>query len=393
MFLQKLLSKETRLVAGIMSGTSLDGINVSLVRISGSGIALKMEEVAFYTTPYPKEIVEILLRNSAPETSAVNEISQLNAYLPVLYADAVLKTLAQANLTTEDLDLVGCHGQTIFHIPFPEKCAGQDVISTLQIGDPSVLANRLRVPVIGDFRTADMALGGQGAPLVPYLDYVYFASPDENRGLLNLGGIGNITLLPANAKAHEVIAFDTGPANMVIDSLVRHFYNKPYDENGDIGAMGSVDEALLHELLRDPYFQAPPPKSTGREKYTQIFVDQLIAENTHLAPVDLVATATAFTAHSIRLANQYILEPRCKLDVILASGGGIHNKTLMRMISDAVSPIRVTTVDAYNLNSDAKEAACFAVLAHEFLNETPTNLPSVTGASRPTLLGKLALPF
>jgi anhydro-N-acetylmuramic acid kinase len=336
-------------------------------------------------------LVECLLRNSAPETSSVEDISQLNALLPILYADAVIEALKGAHLSLSDLDLVGCHGQTVFHIPTPQDCVGFSVRSSLQIGDASVLANRLNVPVVADFRTADMALGGQGAPLVPYLDYVYFTSSTENRGLLNLGGIGNITVLPANATPEQVFAFDTGPANMVIDDLMRRFYGKPYDENGDVGASGKVNEALLAELLDDPFFSAPPPKSTGREKYTKHFADGLIANNPHISPEDLVATATAFTAHSVLLAYHNIIRPLYTLDVIVASGGGIHNATLMRMLADVLSPIRVTTANEYNLDSDAKEAVCFAVLAHEYVNGVPTNLPSVTGASRPTLLGKLCL--
>ncbi len=224
--------QETRLVAGLMSGTSLDGIDAVVARLTGSGRTLEVEQRAFVSVPYPEALRGLLLRNAAPETSSVYDLSQLNVRLAYAYAEAVRQALAEAGLPPGALDLVGSHGQTMHHIPTPTDCAGYPTTSTLQLGDPSVLANLLGVPVVGDFRVADMALGGQGAPLVPYFDYVYFADPDETRGLLNLGGIANLTVLPRNAGPDAVYAFDTGPANMVVDTLTRRFFNQPYDADG-----------------------------------------------------------------------------------------------------------------------------------------------------------------
>lgn len=393
MSLISLLQKPSRVVAGLMSGTSLDGIDVTLARLSGSGASLNIEVLHVYTCNYPQAIRDALLRNSLPDQPAsVREICQLNALLPVLYEEALRAALSEAGLKPKDLDLIGSHGQTIHHVPQPEAIAGRETVSTLQIGDASVLANRMGVPVVADFRPADMALGGQGAPLVPYLDYVMFTHPAENRGLQNIGGIGNIAVLRKNGKPEDVRAFDTGPGNMIINGLMQALFQMPWDPNGTYAARGTVQENLLTEWLSDPWYAAPPPKSTGREVYNETFIHRLIQENPHLAPEDLLATATMFTARTIHTAYTRFIAPVTPLDVLIVSGGGIHNQTLMHMLADAFASIPVRTLDAYNVSADGKEALCFAVLAHEYLNEQPTNLPSVTGASRPALLGKLALP-
>jgi len=393
MLLKNLLSKNKRIIAGLMSGTSLDGIDVTIAALSGSGTDLQIAVLHTYGKAYPEELRERLLRNSLSDKPAsVREISQLNTLLPSLYAEAVQEALAEMGKTFADLDLIGSHGQTIHHVPQPETLLGRPVVSTLQIGDGSFLANLTGVPVVCDFRTADMAFGGQGAPLVPYLDYVMFSDREETRLLLNLGGIANITFLKKGGSASEVLAFDTGPANMVINGLVQHFYGLPWDPSGKYGAKGQIDPNLLHHLLADPYFQAPPPKSTGREVYNATFIERLISENPHLSPNDLIATATAFTTETIFLAYQQFLAPLNPADVLVVSGGGVHNQTLMHLLAKRFAPVRVCTLDDLGVSSDGKEALCFAVLAHEYLNETPTNLPSVTGASRPTYLGKLCLP-
>jgi anhydro-N-acetylmuramic acid kinase len=240
-----------------------------------------------------------------------------------------------------------------------------------------------------------MALGGQGAPLVPYFDYVYFTDALETRGLLNLGGIANLTLLPAGGTPDAVLAFDTGPSNMVMDILTQRFFDQPYDANGRLAADGRRIEPLLDALLADPYFQIAPPKSTGREYFGAPYVDGLIqhpeARSAH--PQDLLTTAVALTARSIYQAYQRFIEPVQPMDVLIAAGGGVHNATLMHHLATDFAPIPVRTLQDYGLDPDAKEALCFAVLAHEFINGTPTNMPSVTGASRPTLLGKLCLPY
>ncbi|AEN72742.1 Anhydro-N-acetylmuramic acid kinase [Rhodothermus marinus SG0.5JP17-172] len=392
---QRLWRSTGRHVVGLMSGTSLDGIDAALVYLEGSGRNLHLTLEAFIHRPFPEALRTLLLRNSLPETSSVRELALLNARLAQLYAEAVEAVLEQAGRPREALDLVGVHGQTVHHIPESTECAGAAVTTTLQIGDPSVLANLLGVPVVGDFRQADMALGGQGAPLVPYFDYVYFTHPTETRGLLNIGGIANLTVLPADARPEDVRAFDTGPGNMLIDALAQRLFGTPYDPDGRYAAQGRPDESLLAELLYDPYFLKPPPKSTGREYFGEAFLAAFSEKAASMGvtdPHDQIATLTALTAASVYQAYARYVREIHPFDVLIVSGGGVHNRTLMALLERYFSPIPVRSVADYGLDPDAKEACCFAVLAHELLNGVPTNLPNVTGARRPTLLGKLCLP-
>jgi len=392
--LLRLHDQSSRLVAGIMSGTSLDGVDAVLARIAGSGTDLTVEQKAFVHTPYPEALHSLLRRNSTSASSSVEDLARLNVRLASLYTDAVVRVLREAGVDREALTLVGAHGQTVQHLPEPADCAGEDVRATLQIGNPSTLANRLGVPVVGDFRSADVALDGQGAPLVPYFDYVTCTAPDENRGLLNLGGIANLTVLPAGGAPEDVQAFDTGPANMVIDELATRLFDAPFDRDGHHAAAGTPNHNLLADLLEGDFFRREPPKSTGREDFGADYVDRLLgaAQSHGLNAADTMATATLLTAASVYQAYaQYVREEQ-SLDVLIVSGGGVHNDTLMTMLEDAFSPITVRPAPAYGLDADAKEALCFAVLAHETVNGVPTNLPSVTGASAPTLLGSISVP-
>lgn len=383
-----------RTVAGLMSGTSLDGVDAAVARLSGSGSAMTIEQRAFAHVPYSTELRSLLLQNSDEASSSVRDLTLLNTRLADIYAEAVYATLDKAHLTPSDLDLIGSHGQTVHHVPDSSDCAGTDVRGTLQIGSPSVLANRLGVPAVGDFRAADMALGGQGAPLVPYFDYVYFTDPEETRGLLNLGGIANLTVLPAGGTPADVRAFDTGPGNMVIDALAQRLFQQSYDENGSLARQGTRDPDWLADLLDDPYLAAPPPKSTGRERFGTGYAERMVREGRArgCSAHDLMATATALTAYSVYQAYARFFRDDVALDVLITSGGGVHNDALMRLLDDAFSPIPVRTAADYGLDPDAKEALCFAVLAHETANGVPTNLPSVTGADRPTLLGSISVP-
>jgi anhydro-N-acetylmuramic acid kinase len=377
-----------------MSGTSLDGVDAVLARLEGSGPDLVVEQEGFVHQPYPDALRALLRRNSTAQGSSVADLTRLDVRLAGVYTDAVDRVLADAGYGREDLDLVGSHGQTVHHLPEPADCAGEAVRATLQLGCPSTLATRLGVPVVGDFRPADMALGGEGAPLVPYFDYVTSTAPDEDRGLLNLGGIANLTVLPAGAPPTDVRAFDTGPANMVIDALADRLFDVPFDPDGQHAAEGSADHDLLADLLSDDFFHRAPPKSTGRETFGADYVDRLLgaARPRDLAPEDVMATATLLTAASVYQAYARYVRPEQSIDVLIVSGGGLHNETLMTMLRNAFSPIPVRSAAAYGLDADAKEALCFAVLAHETVNGTPTNLPSVTGASAPTLLGSVSVP-
>ena len=379
-----------------MSGTSLDGVDAVAARISGSGKDLEIETLSFVSEPYPADLRELLLRNSREEGSSVLDISQLNMRLAHQYAAAVRHAADAAGIRRSEVDLVGSHGQTVHHVPAPTSCAGVDTISTLQIGDPSVMANLLDVPVVGDFRIADMALGGQGAPLVPYFDYVYFSHDEETRGLLNIGGIANISVIPAGAEADDVYAFDTGPGNMVSDALARLLFDEPYDESGRRAAGGSFGDGLMAELLEDRYFTQEPPKSTGREYFGQHYAERLVTRCTETMgrprPEDVMATAAMLTVLSIYQAYARFIRPKNELDVLVVSGGGKHNEFIMERLRKTFGPIPVRTADEYGLDADAKEALCFAVLAHETVNGVPTNLPSVTGASHKTILGKICVP-
>jgi len=392
--LVRLHNQSARTVVGLMSGTSLDGVDAVLAHLDGSGTDVEVEQEAFVHCPYPPPLQSLLRRNSTPGPSSVDDLARLNVRLAGLYADAVNRVLGEAGRDRDALDLVGCHGQTVQHLPDPADCAGEPVRATLQIGNPSTLANRIGVPVVGDFRSADVALGGQGAPLVPYFDYVTLTAPNEHRGLLNLGGIANLTVLPADGAPDNVQAFDTGPANMVIDALADRLFGDPFDRDGHHAATGTPNHDLLADLLDGDYFRTEPPKSTGREDFGADYVDQLLGavQSRDLDAADTMATATLLTAASVYQAYaQYIREEQ-PIDVLITSGGGVHNDTLMTMLSDAFAPIPVRPVAEYGIDVDAKEALCFALLAHETVNGVPTNLPSVTGASAATLLGSVSVP-
>ncbi len=351
-------------VAGVMSGTSLDGIDVAIVDITGN----KIQTVARSTTPYP-----VATRKRILTASSAADISRLNFELGELYAKAVVAACKRGQIPLESLNLIGCHGQTIYH---------EGGANTLQIGESSVIAERLGIPVVSDFRTRDIAAGGQGAPLVPFADFLLFASRKLNRVALNIGGIANITILPRGAKAGEVIAFDTGPGNMVIDQLMGA---KHFDRDGAIAARGHVNRPLLDSLLRDSYYKAKPPKTAGREQYGASFVERLVS--TGLLPKDLIATATALTAATIA-AGVARFAPGAQ--EVIAAGGGTHNRQLMAQITAFLPQCRLTTTAEFGIDPDAKEAIAFAILAHRTWKHQTGNLPSATGARRAVILGKIA---
>ncbi|MDP9170170.1 MAG: anhydro-N-acetylmuramic acid kinase, partial [Acidobacteriota bacterium] len=312
--------------------------------------------------PYPRATRERILNARTPA-----QISRLNFELGELYAKAVAKTYP-----LDTIELIGCHGQTIFH----------EGSNTLQIGEASVIAERLGIPVVSDFRTRDIAAGGQGAPLVPFADYLLFQSPKLNRVAVNIGGIANITLLPAGARPDQIIAFDTGPGNMVIDQLVERLTNgkKHFDRDGAIASRGRINPKLLDKLMAAPYFKARPPKTAGREQYGREFVDKLIATNLPLE--DLIATATALTAATIAMAIK-------NTDEVIAAGGGVHNRQLMAQLAAFLPGVRITTTAEFGIDPGAKEAIAFAILAHRTWFRKSGNLPSATGARHEVILGKL----
>jgi len=375
------------IVAGIMSGTSADGIDVALVRMFGRGLRARMELLAHKGFAYPAPVRRAVLATMNAPSISVAEIARLNFLLAELYAEAVAETEKHASTKCE---LVGCHGQTIFHQGTPAPFLGRKLAVTWQIGEGSVLAARLGRPVVCDFRPADMAAGGLGAPLVPYLDFLLYRHPRRGRIVQNIGGIGNLTAIPAGAKPEQVRAFDTGPGNMVIDALASHLFGKRLDCNGDFAARGNVVEPAIAELLRAPYFRRKGPKTAGREQFGGDYARRLLALCRRASKYDVLATATALTARSIAIAARQTMAKHKYRDFFV-SGGGTRNATLMRMLSEELAPIGLTpeTTDVHGLASEAKEAAAFALLAYQTWHHTPSSIPSATGAARPAILGKI----
>ena len=371
-----------------MSGTSLDGIDVAIIDIAGSGFRAKINVLTSHSVPYPKKIREALLAVS--NTSAqTGDISRLNFLLGELYAEALEEAAERAEIPIDSIKLIGCHGQTIFHEGQASPYLGKKVASTFQIGESSVISERTGIDVISNFREGDMAAGGKGAPLVPYLDYMLIRHRGRGRVAVNIGGIANLTAIPPNTNTDRVIAFDTGPGNMVIDQLVSRITSGglSYDRDGAMAASGEIDAKLLAKLLRDKYFRAKPPKSAGREQYGSEFVSKLL--DTELTSEDLVATATALTAESIALGVRNFVLPEMRVDEVFVSGGGTHNPTLMRMLRKALGEVPVMDSSEVGLDVDSKEAIAFAVMAYETAHSRPSNIPMATGAKRHVVLGKV----
>ena len=371
-----------------MSGTSLDGIDVAIIDITGSGFKAKINVLTSHSVPYPRQIREALLAVS--NTSAqTGDISRLNFLLGELYVEALEETVERAQIPLNTIKLIGCHGQTIFHEGQGAQYLGKRVASTFQIGESSVISERTGIDVISNFRERDVAAGGKGAPLVPYLDYLLIRHRGRGRVAVNIGGIANLTAIPPNTSTDRVIAFDTGPGNMVIDQLVSRITQggQTHDRDGVIAASGSPDPKLLAKLLRDKYFRAKPPKTAGREQYGAEFVSKLL--DTELSSEDLIATATALTAESIALGVRNFVTPEMRVDEVFVSGGGTHNPTLMRMFAKAMNPVPVKESSEVGLDVDAKEAIAFAVMAYETAHQRPSNVPMATGARRAVVLGKL----
>ncbi|OMF77140.1 anhydro-N-acetylmuramic acid kinase [Paenibacillus glucanolyticus] len=383
-------------VVGLMSGTSLDGIDAAIVRIEGSGLAASVELLHYYSKAYEPELRQRLRDLCVEANSSSALICNMNAFLGYQFGAAVLEAVADAGMHVDEVDLVSSHGQTIWHQPLPEQGDPYAVASTLQIGDISAIAKHTGKLVVGDFRPADMAVGGQGAPFAPYGDWILFRHPERGRLLQNIGGIGNCTALPAGADPSDVLAFDTGPGNMVIDA-VAHILSGGrllYDDGGNWAAQGKPDRVLLDEMLAHSYFGTPPPKSTGRElfghSYAVSFLEQ--AKLRKLSDEDAMATATAFTAHSIADSYENYVFPRHGIDEVIVTGGGARNKTLLSMLGELLPGQKVMTSRTLGFDDDAKEAVIFALLGNDFMLGVPNNLPAATGAFRPTVMGKLALP-
>ena len=384
----ELWSKPSRLVVGLMSGTSADGIDAVLTRITGFGLTTKVEQLGFYFLPFDAPTRERILAVAGGDFGGSREICLLGTHLGRLYAQAVRELLRATG--TDRVDLIGNHGQTVWHIPEEEAYLGTGIRGTLQIGDPSYLAEEFGCPVVSDFRIRDMAAGGLGAPLVPYTEFLLYRSETEDVALQNIGGIGNVTLLPAGCSLDQVTAFDTGPGNMVMDALVAKLTEgrQSYDDGGRLAASGRVIPELLAYMLEDPYLAKQPPKTTGREYYGREYVDRILAFGDHPL-VDVLTTATAFTAHSIALSLRRFA---AKLpDRLVVAGGGSRNPTLLSFLQQALPEVKVQIQEDLGYDSDAKEAVAFALLANEALFGVCNNAPSATGASHGVVMGRINL--
>lgn len=378
-----------KFIAGLMSGTSLNGIDAVLVEVTGTGPETKFNLVAHVARAFPKGLKTLLLKNSSPETSRVDDIARLNMLLAHLYADAVRLVAARANVGLADIVLIGSHGQTVHHVPKPATLFRKKIRATLQIGDPSALAALTGITTVGDFRIADMAVGGQGAPLVPYFDWLAFRSTVKNRLLLNIGGIANVTALKKNGLPSDVVAFDTGPGNMIVDGLMRELFNEHYDRNGKTALSGTVNKKLLTWMSQHPYFKRRPPKSTGREDFGEEFVGGLLRAARKGSANDIVATASEFTLRTITGQYERFVKQDMKADEVIVSGGGARNRFFLEGLQNYFGQERVLLSNELGIPAEAKEALCFAILANETMAGHRTNLPSVTGAQKFVVLGKI----
>jgi anhydro-N-acetylmuramic acid kinase len=396
------------IVAGVMSGTSADGINVALVRLAGtpqpssshhkpgSQTHANYELLGHAEYSYPKKVRSAVLAAMNATKASVADLSRLNFLLGELYSDAVLAAQRQFQVNA---GLIGCHGQTLYHQGEPQRFLGRNITATWQTGEAATIAATTGAPVVSDFRPADMAAGGKGAPLVPFLDYLLFRDPRIGRIVQNIGGIANLTMIPAGAKAGEVLAFDTGPGNMVIDAVTEKLFGHPFDRDGRIAASGEVLEGVIGQVLHGKFFLRKPPKTAGREEFGRDFLREFLRGCKRSPRQDVVATATALTATSIahaiqRYTGQLPGTRKPAFQEMILSGGGAKNSTLTKMLAAELAPLglQLRFSDEFGLPSAAKEAVAFALLAYETWHRRPSNLPSATGAKRAAVLGKISYP-
>ncbi|MCW4049846.1 MAG: anhydro-N-acetylmuramic acid kinase [Candidatus Bathyarchaeota archaeon] len=384
----ELRERETRRIIGLMSGTSADGVTAALTRITGAGEQATIKLEGYKTYPYHDEVQQRLFTLFNPKTGTVRDACELNFVIGEAFADSVERILADTGINVSDVDLIGSHGQTIWHQPKTNLVAGHSTRSTLQIGEPAVISFKTGLPVIADFRKADIVAGGEGAPLTPYLDYVLHRDPKANRVLQNIGGIANLTYLPSGGSLDDIVAFDTGPGNMIIDAVVKRYTGGSHDVDGAIARRGEVHPVLLDKLLSHIYFASRAPKTTGREMFGEHYADEIIkqAKKMRVSMEDVVATITALTFESI--AQAYETHLPGDVDEIYVSGGGARNPVLMEGLRDRLEA-PVYEYSALGFPSEAKEAVLMALLANEHVMGVPCNVPSATGAQSRVVLGCL----
>ncbi len=374
-------------VIGLISGTSSDGIDAALVEISQRGDFIRLIDFDIY--PYPKNLQQNLIALASGNPQSVADLCHLNFYLGERFADGAIQIAKKANIPLSSVSLIGSHGQTVHHLPIPKKDGKWNIRSTLQIGEPSVIAERTGVTTVADFRPRDMAAGGEGAPLTPLLHYHLFSHKKKSRAIVNIGGISNVTYLKAGGKREDVRAFDMGPGNMLIDGLVRILTKKNMDLHGNIARRGKVIPFLLLELMRHPFIRKKPPKSTGREVFGNAVIERLMYEKKSFPHEDLIATATAFTVAAIAFNIKNFILKNNPLDEVVVGGGGVRNRFLMESLAKNMAPVPVSPFETLGFDSRAIEAMTFALLGYYTYHNQPSNIPSVTGAGNLVLLGKI----
>ena len=389
--IQELRNKKSRLCIGLMSGTSLDGIDAVMVRITAHGIQTEINEEKFKTYPYPSIVRQRLLEIVENNTLCIEEVCKMNFLLGNLFADAALKLINECGYTPADIDLIGSHGQTLWHAPVKENYLGFDINSTLQLGEGAVIAEKTKSLTISDFRVRDVAAGGQGAPLVPYTEYLLYGGKEHNVCLLNLGGIANITILEKDAPLSKLIAFDTGPANMLIDKAVSILTGgiHTYDKDGEMATSGKLDEDLFRFICEnDNYTFSPPPRTTGREKYNASYVSKILnyAKEHAISDNDVIRTLSEYTAWTVAYSIEHYSP--VKIDTLIVNGGGASNPVIMAALKEKCNGCTVMTGWQAGINPDAKEATAFAILANEALFESENNALGATGAEHQVVMGK-----
>lgn len=377
-----------------MSGTSCDGLDIALIEIEGSGLNTALTFKAGKSFAYAPQMKSTFLDFMQNKNWSAKDFSQLNFYLAHIWAGMVNQFLKEKKLEAREIDLIGSHGQTLWHQPEPDDFIDTKTVSTLQLGDPGVLAQLCSIPVVGDFRVADMALGGQGAPLIPYFDWVWFSRFKKNILAVNIGGISNLTFIPGSGDFERLIAFDCGPGNMLLDAAMKMLYGKPFDRNGEIAFSGKFSAELFEFLCqKDLFLKRQPPKSTGREFYDRVFLDAILqqARKINLNKADIIHNLGRYTAFAIYENYQKFIAPHDIVEAVAVGGGGAHNRFIMNTLQEFFGAVAVSDVRAFDLDEDFKEAIGFAVLANETWQGNFSNVPQVTGAKRPAVLGKICL--
>ncbi|MFC1476935.1 anhydro-N-acetylmuramic acid kinase [candidate division KSB1 bacterium] len=391
--LKKVLSKKTHLCIGLMSGTSMDGVDAALVRVNGAGTGTTLELLDGISHPYPNGLKNRLHSLMNADYIPLSEISQMNMLIGELFADAAITLMRKCGTEANEVDLIGSHGQTFWHNPIEEKLFGRQIRSTLQLGEPSVIQARTGIVTVADFRMKDVAFGGEGAPLIPYFDYILLRSNIENRAALNIGGIANITVLPAKGPLEDVFAFDTGPGNMLIDQLMMVLYKRESDFDGFYARKSEPNKLLLQKMMQHRHIKKQPPKSTGREVFGIRYVNkvQFWAERFKCKREEIISTVTEYTAWSIYKNYELFIKPEYPLNRIIVSGGGVHNTELFERVKFYFSPLKVESIENYGIPPDIKEAVAFALFAHETVLGNPIALQKVTGAEQSGLCGKIVV--